>query len=74
MVNEHKPQYGLTQTYRAYQCKNCGHVQAIKTNHTDDCIDYCKECSVKPSFGNSEYRIPFNDRTYRPFTYYGEIE
>jgi predicted nucleic acid-binding Zn ribbon protein len=55
--------------YRNYKCRNCGHVQPILTNHKLACIDHCKECSWKPSFG--QYAIPFNGRTYRPFDYSG---
>lgn len=55
--------------YRKHRCLNCGHVQEIQTNHLNGCIDYCKECSWKPSFGKKEYAIPFNGRTYRPFEY-----
>ena len=53
--------------YRKYKCRNCGHIQDIQTNHLGSCIDYCKECSWKPSFG--KYAIPFGGRTYRPFDY-----
>jgi hypothetical protein len=58
--------------YRPFKCKNCGHVQDIQTNHEGTCIDYCKECSWKPSFGKAEYQIPFNGRTYRPFEFCNE--
>lgn len=64
-----KAKYGLKSKYRNFKCKNCGHVQSIQTNHEGECIDNCKECSWKPSFGKKEYRIPFNGRTYRPFVF-----
>ena len=51
--------------YRFYKCKNCKHVQEIQTNHEGEVIDYCKNCSWKPSFG--KWSVPFNGRTYRPF-------
>ena len=63
-------------SYRTYRCLNCGHEKQIQTNHTMPCIDYCHECSWKPSWrGNPElYKvkddgmsITFNGRTYRPF-------
>lgn len=75
-IDEHvavaRPQFGLINRYRLYRCKNCAHVQLIATNHTGECIDYCGRnsdggCSWKPSFGNSAYRIPFREQTYRPF-------
>lgn len=65
------PKFGLNMEYRPYKCDNCGHIQQISTNHTSGCIDYCKECSWKPSFGDQKNAIPFNGRTYRPFTYHG---
>lgn len=55
--------------YRNYKCLNCGHVQSIQTNHEEGCIDYCRGCSWKPSFGKAENAIPFNGRTYRPFVF-----
>ncbi len=63
------PRFGLKHRNRLYKCRNCGHKQKIGTNHTDSCIDYCHECSWKPSFG--EFSVPFNGRTYRPFDYVG---
>lgn len=57
--------------WRPYRCMNCGHEQMISTNHLGKVIDYCKNCSWKPSFGNPDYAIPFNGRTYRPFEYAG---
>ena len=59
----------LPAAYRNFKCKNCGTVKLIQTNHEDSCIDYCPECSWKPSFGKAENAIPFNGRTYRPFTF-----
>jgi hypothetical protein len=66
-----RPRFGLKVTYRLYQCLNCGNVQPMQTNHTDVVLDYCKNCSWKPSFGKKEYAIPMFGRTYRPFKYYG---
>jgi hypothetical protein len=70
----------LTIKFRAYRCRNCGHVHNISTNHTGSCIDYCHECSCKPSWrGSGIYKgedglsIPFNGRTYRPFDYESEL-
>jgi len=65
---------GKTQTrpvvkYRQHRCRNCGHVQSIQTNHTSGCLDYCKGCSWKPSFGSDgAYSIPaLGGQTYRRF-------
>ena len=55
----------LTLKPRLYRCLNCGHEQKITTNHKEPCIDYCQECSWKPSFG--KFAIPFMGRTFRPF-------
>jgi predicted nucleic acid-binding Zn ribbon protein len=60
-----------TVTYRVYKCRNCGHEQHISTNHHGSCIDFCLECSWKPSFG--QHAVPFNGRTYRPFDYAREL-
>ena len=60
--------------YRPYRCMNCGNEQMIQTNHLGQVIDYCKNCSWKPSFGNPDYAVPFNGRTYRPFEYAGPTE
>ncbi len=66
--------------YRKYRCMNCGHEQPVQTNHEGKVINYCNECSWKPSWrGNPEHHkikddgmsIPFNGRTYRPFEYVG---
>lgn len=52
---------------RLHECLNCGHKQQIKTNHEIGCIDYCKNCSWKPSFGN-DIAIPFGgNQAYRRF-------
>lgn len=40
-----------------HTCKNCGHVQSISTNHDMGCIDYCKGCSWKPSWGTRAYHV-----------------
>lgn len=53
--------------YFNHQCVNCGHEQMIQVNNDLGCIDYCKNCSWKPSYG--EHAIPFNGRTYRPFKF-----
>ena len=53
--------------WREHECLNCGHKQSISTNHVMGCIDYCKNCSWKPSFGKKENAIPFGTHTYRPF-------
>ena len=55
---------------RRYKCRNCGHEQMINTNHTGPVIDYCKECSWKPSFGKDQ-AIPFGGHTYRNFDFVG---
>ncbi len=66
--------------WKMYRCLNCGHEQPVSTNHTGKIIDYCKNCSWKPSFrSNPEHykmkddgmSISFNGRTYRPFEYAG---
>lgn len=54
-------------SYNDHKCKNCGHVQLIQTNHDMGCIDYCRNCSWKPSFG--EHKIDFCGRAYRPFEF-----
>ena len=55
--------------YRDFKCRNCGHVQSIKTNHEMNCIDYCKNCSWKPSFGG-DVAIPFMGfEAYRNFDF-----
>jgi hypothetical protein len=67
--------------YRNYKCRNCGHIQMVSTNHLGSCIDYCHECSWKPSWrasGNYGVKddglsVPFNGRTYRPFDYESEV-
>ena len=58
--------------YRNYKCRNCGHVQPVQTNHLGSCIDYCRGCSWKPSFGSRDNSVPFNGRTYRLFDYSGK--
>lgn len=64
----------LLKCYRLYKCRNCGAVQKIATNHTGGCIDYCKECSWKPSFGK-DIAIPmFGCQAYRRFEYYAEVK
>lgn len=55
---------------RKFICLNCDHIQEIHTNHKGECIDYCKSCSWKPSFGK-DIAIPmFGNQAYRRFMYY----
>jgi len=55
--------------YRDFKCRNCGHIQGVQTNHTGSCIDYCKNCSWKPSFGK-DVAIPFGgNMAYRNFDF-----
>lgn len=68
------PKEGPKLEYRPYRCMNCGNEQMIQTNHMGEVTAYCQNCSWKPSFGNPEYRIPYNGRTYRPFEYAGPTE
>jgi hypothetical protein len=59
----------LKHNWRHFKCLNCGYVQLIQTNHEGTCIDYCKNCSWKPSFGKKEYAIQMFGHTYRPFEF-----
>jgi len=53
--------------HRKHRCRNCGHVQIIQTNHTGGCLDYCKACSWKPSFGEDIAVPMFGCQAYRRF-------
>lgn len=71
-IPEKRNQFGLRVTYRPYKCTNCGHEQEIQTNHTGECMDYCKGCSWMPSQGKG-YKIPaLGGHTYRKFVYNGD--
>lgn len=53
--------------YRRHGCLNCGHIQDIQTNHFGGCLDYCKRCSWKPSFGYDIAVPMFGNQAYRRF-------
>lgn len=59
----------LKHEYRKHECLNCGYIQKIKTNHLSGCIDYCKNCSWKPSFGKDIAIKMFSCQAYRRFKY-----
>jgi hypothetical protein len=63
----------MTLAVRVYRCRNCGNENKISTNHLGACIDYCRECSWKPSWG-PDAAVPFNGRTYRNFYYVKDLE
>jgi hypothetical protein len=63
----------LPRMERTYMCLNCKAFQKITTNHEEMCLDYCKSCSWKPSFGKAEYAIPMFGHTYRPFVFAGHM-
>ena len=53
--------------YRNHECLNCGHEQLIQTNHLIGCLDYCHNCSWKPSFGKDIAVPMFGNQAYRRF-------
>lgn len=55
---------------RNFKCANCDHVQGIKTNREGECLDYCKECSWKPSFGKDKAYPMFGAKAYRRFVFH----
>lgn len=69
MTEEIKPVFGLLATFRPYECTCCGHKEAISTNHTDLCFNYCNSCS----WTCSKYpAMIMGSRYYRAFKYVGE--
>ncbi len=70
MTTETKPRFGLKRETRSYRCTICGHVQLITTNHTDQCLNYCPECSWKGiGYGQGVYLF---GALHRIFTYDGD--
>ena len=63
------PVFGLMVSFRPYECTCCGHKEAISTNHTDLCFNYCNSCS----WTCSKYpAMIMGSRYYRAFKYVGE--
>lgn len=59
----------IENTFRPYKCDNCGHEKNVRTNHEGSCLDYCENCSWKPSFGEG---FPMFGKTYRQFVFNGK--
>jgi len=55
--------------YFEHTCCNCGHKQSISVNNDIGCLDYCKECSWKPSFGTDGAFPMFGNQAYRRFKF-----
>jgi hypothetical protein len=66
----YSPEFGLKYDYRPYKCTVCGYETMIGTNHTDSCMNYCRNCSWKSEgFGPG---VRMFGALHRTFVFSGE--